>query len=253
MATTAGAVSAGVVGSTSAQVISAVATGGTSPYTYQWYKSLVSGFTPGPSNDIDGATTLEYTDQGLIPGTQYYYKMISTDSSATPVSATSAQLSILTESANQSPNQFVQSPYLGMLDLKYNPDTIAAQIDDSEVDVLIAGQAVKFTSDDGGLPKVTKVTSDSDIVAGFLTYNIKNKGFVAFDTVELSMDQNVMYLMSTAAINRGARVMVDLTTKGGVTPATSGKPVCGFAIDSATAGGQLIRIKLMTPSYSLMP
>jgi hypothetical protein len=45
--------------------------------------------------------------------------------------------------------------------------------------------------------------------------------------------------------------MVDPNTIGGVQPATSGKEVVGFAMDVASGAGQLIRIKLQTPSYTL--
>ena len=252
MATTAGALSAGTIGATSVALTSAAATGGTAPYTYQWYRSTVPGFTPSAANDIVGATTLTYTDTGLIPGTQYYYEVVATDAGA--VTGNSAELSVLTLMSEISQNSFEQSPYVGMLDLNYNYNTIAAQIDNGYAGTgLYAGQAVKFTNDAGGVPKVEACAADTDVVAGFINYNIKSKAFIAYDTCEISQAGNVMYLMSTAAIARGGRVMIDTATVGGVTPATTGKPVCGFALDVASAGGQLIRIELMTPSFSLMP
>lgn len=246
-------VTAPLVGSTSAEVLAAPSSG-TAPYTPQWYRALASSFTPGLSNEIAGADTIEYVDEGLVPGTQYYYKVIVTDSAATPAVVTSSALSVLTEMASQSQNQFVQSAYLGMLDLMYNPDTISAQMsDDYAGSPVVAGTAMKASQDAGGVPKYVPCTADTDVVAGFITYNIKDRAFIYPDYFELSMDQNVMFLMSTAAIARNQRVMIDVSTVGGVTPATSGKPVCGFALDVATAGGQLIRVKLMTPSYQLMP
>lgn len=248
-----GTLSKGTVGSTTAEVIATTATGGTTPYTYAWYKSLVTGFTPGPSNLIDDSDTLDYIDSGLIPGTQYYYKQIVVDSAATPAAATSAELSVLTETGNQIMNQFSQSPYLGMLDLAYNYNTIAVQIDLDETAEIIAGQPVKFTQDAGGVPKVTLCTANTDVPAGAINFNIKNRVFVAGDYAEMSQRGNVMYLYSTAAIARGARVMLDVSTKGGVITATTGKPVFGFALDVASAAGQLIRIELMTPGYELAP
>lgn len=253
MSLASGALSSGVITATTAEVITAAGSGGTTPYSYQLYRSLVSGFTPGGGNIIAGGTTLDYVDSGLVPGTQYYYASIVTDSAATPAHATSSQLSVLTSNASQSQNQFVQSAYLGMLDLQYNPDTIAAQIDNGQVGSLVAGQPVKFTQDAGGVPKVEACAANTDIVAGFLTYNIKNKHFVALDYCEMSMDQNVMFLMATAAVARGAKLMIDVSTVGGVITATTGKPICGFALDVASAGGQLIRVKLMTPSYQTVP
>jgi titin len=77
---TAGTASVVSVGGTIATVTVGNASGGTSPYTYQWYRSTTSGFTPGSGNIIPGATTQTYTDTGLIPGTTYYYVNQVTDS-----------------------------------------------------------------------------------------------------------------------------------------------------------------------------
>lgn len=63
--------------------------GGTSPYSYQWYRSTTAIFTPGGGNILSGATTATYTDSTVTPGTMYYYKCIVTDS--VPNSVTSYQ------------------------------------------------------------------------------------------------------------------------------------------------------------------
>ena len=60
----------------------------TGPYTYQWYKSGTSGFTPGAGNIIAGATSQTYFDTS---GTGGYYACIVTDSLA----ATSQALDIV--------------------------------------------------------------------------------------------------------------------------------------------------------------
>ena len=124
MATTAGALSQVSVGSTVASLSSAAATGGTGPYTYQWYRSTVSAFTPGAGNIISGATALTLSDSGLIPNTQYYYKVVATDSGS--VSGTSAQLGVVTGLPAMSPNQFLQSSLLGMIDMRFPYSTISS-------------------------------------------------------------------------------------------------------------------------------
>ncbi len=251
---TAGAPSSSNIGSNSASISVAPPTLGTTPYSYQWYRSTVSGFTPGTPTILSGKTSAAIIDTGLIPGAQYYYAAIETDSSTTPVAVTSAQLSVLADTNNQTMNQFIQSPYLGMLDLKYNPDTLAAQMDATVVGLYVAGQAVKFTDEVGGVPRVVPCTADTDIVAGFINFNIKNKKFVAGSTMEISLDQNVMFLTAGTALSRGTRVMIAPTIAPGcVVAATTGKPVCGFVLDPAAGPGELIRIKLTTPSYALMP
>ena len=60
----------------------AVANGGTGPYTYQWYRSTTSGFVPGSSNSITGATGTTYIDSNVVAGTIYYYKVIAYDSAS---------------------------------------------------------------------------------------------------------------------------------------------------------------------------
>jgi len=126
---------------------SPAATGGTGPYTYQWYKSVVSGFTPGPSNIITGATALAIDDlaPSVIPGTQYYYVVQVTDTGNANATANSAQLSVLTGQPLLDQNQFALAPFLGMLDLRFNPDTLSVEYDPAGSGSIFAGQAVKFS------------------------------------------------------------------------------------------------------------
>lgn len=78
---------------TTASLTAPEATGGTSPYSYQWYRSTASG-TLGSA--ITGATTRTLNDTGLSPSTSYYYTLRVTDSAATPATADSNQLLVTT-------------------------------------------------------------------------------------------------------------------------------------------------------------
>jgi lysophospholipase L1-like esterase len=89
----AGTASTVSVGNTVATVTVGNATGGTAPYTYQWYRSTTSGFTPGGGNILSGATSQTLNDTGLTNGVTYYYKDVVTDSASTPATATSNQTS----------------------------------------------------------------------------------------------------------------------------------------------------------------
>jgi len=253
MPLTAGALSAENIGSRSVALTSEAASGGTTPYAYQWYRSTTSGFTPSGANDLVGKTALTFTDDTIVPGTQYYYKVVTIDSAATPASVTSAQLSVLAAQALPAPNQFAPSPVLGMPDMRANFNTVAAQIDGGVVGSVIAGQAMKYTQDATGVPSIEPCTANTDQVCGFISYDIKTQAFVALDMCELAQRGNVIYLIATEAIARGARVMIDPLTPGGVVTATTGKPVSGWALDPATAPGEFIRIEVMTPAFELMP
>lgn len=250
MAVTAGALSIVQVGSSTDSLSSAVATAGTGPYTYQWYRGSVTGFTPGAGSLIAGATALTLNDSGLTPGATYFYKVIATDTGAGNVTSTSAALQV-NLSAGVQQNQFALNPIVGMVDLRFSDDTIAVQIDASQVSSLAAGSAVKMVDSIGGIPKVVGCAANSDNCLGFINYDIKSQQFVAGDKAEISLAGNVMYLAAVGAISRGARVQLDLSYIGGVKTITtsSGASIVGFALDKATAAGQLVRIKLQSPSF----
>lgn len=249
MATTAGALSLVSQTQNSLSLSSAAATGGSSPYTYQWYRSTVTGFSPGGGNIISGATALTLTDTGLIPNTQYYYKVVATDSGS--VAGTSAQLAANTLVPQLSQNQFAQSEWLGSIDMRFPFNTVSVQIDVSQATALYAGSAVKMVDSADGVPKVVGCAANSDEVLGFINYDVKSQSFLAGVSAEISMGGNVMYLYATGAISRGAQVQLDLSTNGGVAQisSSSGADVVGWAYDKATSAGALIRVFLKTPSF----
>lgn len=251
MSVTAGALSQNSVGANQASLSSAPASGGTGPYTYQWYRSTASGFSPGVGNLIAGATSLALSDSGLIPLTAYFYKVVATDTGAGNATDTSAQLAVTTLSQSLSPNQFQQSAVLGMIDMRFPYNSVSVQIDASQVGALYAGAAVKMVDSADGAPKVVGCAADSDEVLGFINFDIKTVQFVAGSVAEISMAGNVMYLFATGAIARGAQVSLDLTTMGGVRSAAgnTGDDIVGWAYDKASAAGALIRIFIKTPSF----
>lgn len=251
MATTAGALTLVSVQATTASVSSAVATAGTAPYTYQWYRSTTTGFSPGAGNLIAGATALTLNDTGLIPNTIYYYKVRATDSGS--VTGDSSQLVVTTLASSLSQNQFQQLPTLGAVDLRFAFNSVSVQIDVSQATALWAGSAVKMVDSADGVPKVIGCTANTDVVLGFINFDIKNVSFVAGNYAEISMGGNVMYLYATTAIARSAQVTLDVTSPGGVgvLVPSSGAEIVGWAYDKATAPGQLIRIFVRTPTFSV--
>lgn len=251
MSVTAGALSIVQIAKTTASLSSAAATGGTGPYTYQWYRSTVSGFTPGAGNLLSGATSLSLSDSGLTPGVVYFYEVIATDTGAGNATSSSAQLSVATI-PDQSQNQLSLSPVLGMIDERYNYNTKPAQIDVSQSGSLVAGQAVKIVASAGGIPKVVGCAANSDQVFGIINYDVKSALYGAGDKVEISQSGNVIYMVAVGAINRGVQVQLDLSYTGGVKTITgsSGANIIGWALDQASAAGQLIRIEVKAPNFA---
>jgi hypothetical protein len=227
-----------------------VATSGTGPYTYQWYRSPVTGFTPGAGNLIAGATGLVLNDTGLTPGTTYFYSNIVTDSASPAATATSTQsAAVTTGQPVLSPNSLTMGPFLGLLDLKYNYDTISCEMDVSQSGSVFAGQAVKIVNNQYGVPKVVAVTGITDNVFGFIVFNQKDQTYSAGSKVEVATAGNVIYLYATGAIVRGARACIDITTVGGVQATGATAAYVGVMLDYATTGA-LVRVKLVTPSFT---
>lgn len=242
------------VGPTTASLTCAAASGGTSPYTYQWYRSTTQGFSPGGGNIIAGATALTLEDSGLIPNTQYYYVVVVTDVGNSNATANSTEKAVATSAPTLNPNQFGMTEYLGVLDLRFNTNTVAAQIDAAETATLYAGAAVKMVDSADGVPKVLLCDDAGDDVFGFINFNFKNVAYVAGSACEVSLKGNVMYLYATEAIARGAQVQLDTATMGGVMTAdVEDANIVGWAYDKATAAGQLIRVYIETPSFAYVP
>lgn len=253
MTLTAGALSSSAIKSTGATITSTAASGGTGPYTQQLYRSTTTGFTPNGGNLVAGATGLVTNDSGLTPATTYYYKMVYTDVGASNATITSSQLTVVTGAQTLSQNQFSQSPYLGMIDMRFPYDTVSVQIDSSAGSALIAGQAVKIVDSAGGVPKVIACTAATDEVFGFINFDIKSVNFPAGAMCEISQAGNFIYLYSTAAISRGVQVGIDLSTVGGVHAVATTENIVGWAYDKATNAGQLIRVKVGCPSFAFAP
>ena len=235
----------------------AAATGGTGPYTYQWYKSFTSGFTPGSAYLIPGATALTITDVSLLPATDYYYVVQVTDLGNGSATALSAQHTVLTTAGSaQDINQFQQTPLLGQVTSSLNPGTRSAVVDGSysTSSSFLPGTALKLVNANGftaglglnTLPHVVPCTSaTADTVFGFAQYSMKDQSFVTSSPLEVAQTSNTIYLMCTASGNLPSRAQLDLSVVGGVAPAvgSSGAVIVGDFIDQPVIG-QLARVAL---------
>jgi Uncharacterized conserved protein (DUF2190) len=146
-----------------------------------------------------------------------------------------------------SPNQFSQTTVQGQLDLKSGGNNVVScQVDAAQATPLVAGQAVKLATTAGGVPKVIALAANTDQPFGFVSRNLKDQNFPANAPVEIALFGSAMYMTAGGAITRGASVEVSnaavkVVTSGGI------NPVSGFAFDTASNDGDLIRVYIQAP------
>lgn len=259
MALAVGPITAVQTFATSVQLSCAAATGGTGPYTYQWYKSYSSGFSVGSSYSIPGATALTFTDTKMQPGVEVYYIVQVTDLGAGSATANSATLGVTTLTGSPlDPNQFMMIPTLGMPGDGYQTGTWSGRLDSSVgATVCYAATAIKNVNPTGNTagyptaPTFTPCTANSDACVGFILQSIRNQTFTAGQPFEYASGGDVIYLLPTANGNQGDFAQLDITVNGGVAPKVpaSGAIIVGTFEDKPYVG-QVCRVKLQLPSLN---
>lgn len=257
MAIAAGALSKVQVGPNAAALSSAAASGGIGPYTYQWYRSTVTGFTPGAGNILSGAVALTLNDSGLQAGQTYYYVVVATDTGAGNATANSAQLTVQME-PGQNQNQFAMSELVGIVDMRVGPtNVVAAQVDASVAlaaapnNVIQPGQGVKVVANtNGGILKVAPITAKADACIGFVVFNIKDVNYVAGQNLEIAMWGSVIWLFATGAIAQMGECCLDPTYVGGVQATGQTATLVGQAFDGCAAAGPIRVMLVPNPSFA---
>jgi hypothetical protein len=198
---------------------------------------------------------LTLNDSGLVPNTTYYYQLAATDSTG-PTTVDYTQVVVLTQAQSMSQNAFAQSVYVGMPDLRFALGTLSALVSPNQSAPLYNGMAVKIDTaivQNGAnrVPMVIGAVADTDSISGFIIYDIKSLSYNAGDRIEMCTTEGVLYLWSTTAITPFTQVQLDLTTGGGVAAKSggSGANIVGWAVDGASAAGQLIRVHVQTPTF----
>ena len=142
----------------------------------------------------------------------------------------------------QSINQFEMGKEKGQLDLRFNGNTFSCRADT----VLVPGQAVKLVDVAGGIPNVTAIEADTDMVFGFVTKSTRRDAIAVGDVIEVSATGNIMYMEAGAAIACGNSVMPVVTGSKVIIATGATKSVIGIALDKATADTNLIRVYIKT-------
>lgn len=141
-------------------------------------------------------------------------------------------------------NQMAQTPLKAQLAAIFNANTLPVTIDPAQVGTLYAGDFVKLVNATGKNILVQKAAA-TDNSFGVIIFTPKKQSYVAGDAVEVACDMSVVFLESAGEIARGANV--EFYPTGSKVLSTGGvNPVCGIALDNATAAGQLIRVLCRT-------
>jgi len=144
-------------------------------------------------------------------------------------------------------NQFAQTPVQGEIDMTVQGvQIVSGLVSSSESVALIPGQAVKVLDTASGVPTVTAVTSNTDVVFGFVTRNFKDANYPADSRLEIALNGTFMFMTANGAISRLGAVELDYAANK-VGPAAGINPTVGYAYDKAAANNDLIRVFIETP------
>mgnify|MGYP000863056597 FL=1 len=143
-------------------------------------------------------------------------------------------------------NQFGLTPVLGSLVQGLPSNVKSVRINPaSTATIIVAGQAVKLSDVAGAEIMVDVVASaTADAVYGVILFNPKKNTYVKGDLVEIACEGSVVWLETTAAIARGAKVATDYTGPTVATDTTSTHQITGVCLSKPTATGQLAAIEI---------
>lgn len=142
----------------------------------------------------------------------------------------------------QSPNQFLQTPEKGYLDLQTGLNNVITCVHKAgETTPLVAGAAVKIVDSFTSIPAVEATDANTEIPFGFVVNNIKDANFPAESRLEVARAGTVMFMVASAAIARGANVQYALLT-GKVATQASTNAIIGQALDKAAGDNSVIRV-----------
>lgn len=127
--------------------------------------------------------------------------------------------------------------------LPANTESFSGMIDASVVGNVVPGTPMKIVATSAKLPHFAPATAEDKII-GFLEWNVIRSAYVAGTPCQVSPDTNVMYMEASGAINAGANVAMDSFSNITIKAAGNNDAVIGYALEAATAAGQLIRVKI---------
>lgn len=157
-------------------------------------------------------------------------------------------------------NQFSQTPVVGMLDLRTNPNpslfSLRYNPGDTSTNRIVPGEGVKLVdlgaSDVNGVPVVGKRAADADAIMGVRVFNPEKNQKEPGDIMEIACQGAVVYMEAAAAANRGTEVALTLATAGRVQARTT-EELLGIQLDKSAALGDLVRVLITARGFAELP
>lgn len=129
--------------------------------------------------------------------------------------------------------------------LPANTESFSGIIDASVDGTVAPATPIKIVASSSKLPHFAPAASDSDNIVGFLEWNVvRSNGYTKGLPCQISPETNVMYMEASGAINAGVNVAMDSYSNITIKAAGAGSKVIGYALEAASAAGQLIRVKI---------
>lgn len=127
--------------------------------------------------------------------------------------------------------------------LPANTQSFSGVIDSSVTSEVVPATPMMIVASSEKLPHFAPATAGDKIV-GFLEWDVIRTQYTKGDMCQVSPSGNVMYMEAADAIQAGVNVAMSDYSAATVTTAGDGATVIGYSLESATAAGQLIRVKI---------
>ena len=134
----------------------------------------------------------------------------------------------------------------GRLDLDVNLNNFAGIVDESQDTPLLPGDPVSIVGTSSGLPHYAKAAAGG-VVFGYVKWSAKQSNYPAGSMVEVASGGDVMYMEAGAQTNAGVALNITDFSNFYVGAKASSGSVIGYALESASAANELIRVLIVAP------
>ena len=144
-------------------------------------------------------------------------------------------------------NSFTVQDAIGQIDLRSSPNSLLtvhfwAASSNKNNPIYVGDSVIWVANNSNNIPTIDQITDNTAVQAGIVAYNSKVNTYNPGDILSIAMDGEIIKLKADSAINLGAPVEFVVADKA-VQTQSAGKRI-GYAMDYASAQGQIIRVRL---------